>query len=137
MQKEIIKLMIENFWQSWKHSANGNTTCWSSRPGDGIYRPPEPKILPHNKSLEPQRAPMGSVASLLSFHIGYCPGSRGGESDALSRRPEYRLEERAPHCKQTILKPEYFEVSLCHRKDRIQVSLVERKKRTTNWLRIK
>jgi len=35
------------------------------------------------------------------------------------------------------LKPEHFEVSLCHTKDRIQVSLVEGKKRITNRLRIK
>ena len=34
------------------------------------------------------------------------------------------------------MKPENFEVSLCHRKDRIQVSLVEGKKPITNQLRI-
>jgi len=67
----------------------------------------------------------------------YCPGSRGGKPDTLSRRPEYRLEEGATHREQTILKPEPFEVSLCHRKDRIQVSRVEGKKRITNRLRIK
>jgi len=61
----------------------------------------------------------------FNFKIIYRPGSRGGKPDALSRRPEYRLEEGATHREQTILKPEHFQVSLCHRKDRIQVSLVE------------
>jgi len=67
----------------------------------------------------------------------YRPGSRGGKPDALSRRPEYRHEEGATHRQQTILKTEHFEVSLCHRKYRIQVSLVEGKKLITNRLRIK
>ena len=35
------------------------------------------------------------------------------------------------------MKPEHFEISCCHRKDRIQVGLVKRKIRTTNRLRIK
>jgi len=73
----------------------------------------------------------------FNFKIVYCPGSRGRKPDALSRRPEYRLEEGATHHEQTILKVEHFEVSLCHRKERIQVSLVEGKKRITNRLRIK
>jgi len=82
---------------------------------------------------------MRSAQWLANFHfqVVYRPGSRGGKPDALSRRPEYRLEEGATHCAQTILKPEHFEVSLCHRKDRTQVSLVEGKKRITNRLRIK
>jgi len=67
----------------------------------------------------------------------YSPGSRGGKPDAFSRRPEYHPEEGATHRGQTILKPEHFEVSLCHRKDRIQVRLVEGKKQTTKGLRIK
>jgi len=73
----------------------------------------------------------------FNFKIVYHTGSRGRKPDALSRRPEYCLEEAATHREQTILKPEHFEVSLCHRKDRIQVSLVEGKKRITNRLRIK
>ena len=73
----------------------------------------------------------------FNSNIAYRPGSRGGKLDALSRRPESRLEEGATHREQRILKPEHFEVSLCHRKDRIQVSLVEGKKRITNRLRIK
>jgi len=65
------------------------------------------------------------------------PLSRGGKPNALSQWPEYSLEEGATHCQQMILKPEQFEVSRCHRKDRIHISLVEGKKRTTNRLRIK
>jgi len=41
------------------------------------------------------------------------------------------------HPEQTILKPEHFQLSLCHKKDRIQVSLLEAQKRATNRLRIK
>jgi len=73
----------------------------------------------------------------FNFKILCHPGSRGGKPDALSRRPEYRLEEAATHREQTILKPEHFQVSICHRKDRIQVSLVEEKNQMTNRLRIK
>jgi len=72
----------------------------------------------------------------FNFEIVYHPGSRGGKPDALSRRLEYRLEEGPTHREQTILKPEDFEVSLCHRKDRIEVTLVEGKRRITNRLRI-
>jgi len=73
----------------------------------------------------------------FNFKIVYHPGSRGGKPDALSWGPEYRLEEGAKHHKQTILKPEHFEVSLCHKNDRIQVSFVEGIQRTTNRLRVK
>ena len=73
----------------------------------------------------------------FNFKIVYRPGSRGAKPDALSRRPEYRPEEGATHCEQSILKPEHFEISCCHRKDRIQVGLVKRKVTTTNRLRIK
>jgi len=68
--------------------------------------------------------------------MGYDPGSRGSKPDALSRRPEYRLEEGDTHCEQTMLEPEHFEVSLCHREYRIQVSIVEGKTRKTNHFRI-
>jgi len=57
--------------------------------------------------------------------------------DALSRRPEYHLEEGATYHEQTILKPENLEVALCDRKDQIQVSVVEVLKLTSNRLRIK
>ena len=36
-----------------------------------------------------------------------------------------------------ILKPEHFELSVCHRKDRIQISLVRKKTPGGNRLRIK
>ena len=73
----------------------------------------------------------------FNFKIIYRPGSRGGKPDAFTRRPEYRPEERATHREQSILKPDYFEMSCCHRKDRIQGGLVKRKVTTTNRLRIK
>ena len=41
------------------------------------------------------------------------------------------------YCKQSILKPEHFKVSLGYRKDRIQIPLGEGTKGTTNWLRIR
>ena len=44
--------------------------------------------------------------------IVYRPGKRGGKPDALSRRPEYRPEEGATHCEQSILKPDHFQISL-------------------------
>jgi len=69
--------------------------------------------------------------------IVYRPGSKGGKPDALSQRPEYLLGEGVRHREQTILKRDHFEVSLCHKKDRIQISLLEAKKRTTNRLRAK
>jgi len=48
--------------------------------------------------------------------IVYRPGSRGGKPDALSRRPEYRPEEGAHHCEQSILKSEHFQISVIHQK---------------------
>jgi len=89
------------------------------------------------KVWNPQQIRWAQGLANFNFKIVYCPGSRGGRPDALSRRPEYRLEEGATHREQTNLKPEHFQVSLCHRKDRIQVSLVEEKKRRTNRPRIK
>jgi len=53
----------------------------------------------------------------LNVKIVYRPLSRGGKLDALSRRPEYRLEEGATHREQTILKPQHFEASLCYKND--------------------
>ena len=73
----------------------------------------------------------------FNFKIVYEPGSRGGKPDALSRWPEHRPEEGATYRKQLILKPEHFEISLCHRNDQIQVRLVQRKMTTSNRLRIK
>ena len=46
------------------------------------------------------------------FKIVYRPGNRGGKPDALSRRPEYRPEEGATHCEQSILKPDHFQIWL-------------------------
>ena len=89
------------------------------------------------KVWDPQQIRLAQWLANFNFKIVYRPTSRGGILDTLSRRPEYCLEDGATHREQTILKPEHFEVSLCHRKDRIQVSLVEGKQRTTNRVRIK
>jgi len=89
------------------------------------------------KVWDPRQIRWAQWLANFNLKIVYRPGSRGGKPHASSRRPEYRLEEGATHREQTMLKPEHFQVSLCHRKDRIQVSLVEGKKRITNRLRIK
>jgi len=88
------------------------------------------------KVWNPQQIRWPQWLANFNFKIVYRPGSRGGRPDALSRRLQYRLEEGATHREETILIPEHFQVSLCHRKDRIQVSLVEEQKRITYWLRI-
>ena len=43
-----------------------------------------------------------------NFKILYRPGKRGGKSDALGRRREYRPEKGATHREQSILKPDHF-----------------------------
>ena len=89
------------------------------------------------KVWNPRRIRWAQWLAHFNFKIVYHPGSVGGKPHALSRRPKFRHEERATHCEETLLKPEHFEVSLGHRKHRIQGSLVEGKKLTTNQLRIK
>jgi len=89
------------------------------------------------KVWNPRQIPWAQWLANFNFKIVYRPGSRGVKPETLSRRPENRLEEGATHREQAILKPEHFEVSLCPRKDRIQVSLVEGKKLITNRLRMK
>ena len=85
----------------------------------------------------PRQIRCAQLFANFNFKIVYRPGSRGGTPDALSRRPENRPEEGATHREQSILKPEHFEISCCHRKDMIQVGLVKRKRKPTNRLRIK
>jgi len=51
-----------------------------------------------------------------NFTIVYRRGSRGGKPKALSRWPEYRLEEGARHTERSILKTEHFEISVIHQK---------------------
>ena len=71
-----------------------------------------------------------------NFKIVYGPGSRSEKPEALSRRPEYHPEGGATHREQSILKQEYFELSVCYRKDRIQISLVGKELPASNQLRI-
>jgi len=91
-----------------------------------IYQQNLQYFLP-TKVCNPRQIRWAQWLANFNFIIVYRPGSRGRKPDALSRRPEYHLEEGATPREQTILKLEYFEVSLFHRKDRIQVSLVEGK----------
>ena len=73
----------------------------------------------------------------FNFKIVCRPGSRSGKPEAVSRRLEYRPDGGAMHREQSILEPEHFEHSVCHRKDRMQISLVIKKTPAINWLRIK
>jgi len=60
------------------------------------------------------------------------PGSRGGKRDALSRRPEYCPEEGARHSEQSILKSEYFQISVIHQKRNAETALVPEKREPTS-----
>ena len=77
------------------------------------------------KVRNPRKIRLAQWLANLNFKIVYRLGSRGGKAEALSRLLEYRPEEGATHREQSILKPEHFEISCCHRKDRIQVGLVK------------
>jgi len=55
----------------------------------------------------------------------------------LSRRPEYRPEEGATHRQQSILKPEHFQISVIHRKGRLQMYLVGKENRLPKKIRFK
>ena len=72
-----------------------------------------------------------------NFKIIYWPGTRGGKPDALSRRPEYCPEEGAEHRKQSILKPENFEVSLIHADDEDEGYISEPEPQESMGIRIK
>jgi len=62
-----------------------------------------------------------------NFKIVYRPGSRGGEPDALSRRPEYRLEEGARHTEQSIWKTERVQISVIQQKRSAETALTSEK----------
>jgi len=49
-----------------------------------------------------------------NFQIIYRLGKRGGKPDALSQCPEHYSKERPKRGKQSILKPEHFQISLIH-----------------------
>ena len=72
-----------------------------------------------------------------NFKIIYRPGTRGGKPDALSRRPEYRPEEGAEHRKQSILKPENFELSLIHADDEDEGYISEPEPQESKGIRTK
>ena len=84
----------------------------------------------------PRQIRLAQWLANLNFKMVYQPGSWSGKPDALSRRQEYNPEEGEKHREQSILKPEHFEHSVCHRKDRFQISLVRKKKPASNRVRI-
>ena len=67
-----------------------------------------------------------------NFKIVYRPGSTCGKPDALSRRPDYRPEERARHSEQSILKSEHFQISVIHQKRNAETTLVPEERRPTS-----
>ena len=89
------------------------------------------------KVWNPRQIRWAQLLANFNFKIVYRPGSRGGKPQALSRRPEYCPEEGGTHRELSILKPEHFEISCCHRKDRILVGLVKLEVTATNRRRIK
>ena len=72
-----------------------------------------------------------------NFKIIYQPGTRGEKPDALSRPPEYRPEEGAEYGKQSILKPENFELSLIHADDEDEGYSSELEQEASKGIRIK
>jgi len=116
--KELLAI-LEAF-QEWKHyllGANNPVTVYTDHQNLQYFLT--------TKVWNPRQIRWAQWPANFNFKIVYGSGRRGGKPDALSRRPEYCLEEGAKHREQTILKPEHFEVSLCHSTDRIQVGLVE------------
>jgi len=66
-----------------------------------------------------------------NFKIVKRPGSRGRKPDILSSRPEYRPEEGACHPELSILKAEYFQISVIHQKRSAETALNPAKREQT------
>ena len=77
------------------------------------------------KIWNPRQMQWAQWLAKFNSKIVYRQGSRGGKPDALCRRLEYHCEKGAMHCEQLILNPQHFALSLCHRKERIQIGLVQ------------
>jgi len=71
------------------------------------------------------------------FKIVYRPGKRGGKPGALSRLPEYSVEEGAKHSKQSILKPEHFQISFIHLDDEDIAYISAPESAISNRIRVK
>jgi len=89
------------------------------------------------KKWNPRQVRWAQELANFNFKIVYRPGARGVKPDALSRRPEYRPEEGAEHTQQSILKPEYFQVTLIQPSKRQEKSVYERKRLEVERLRIR
>jgi len=98
-------LAILEAFREWKHYLFG-----ADDPAPGYSDHQYLKDFITTKVWNPRQMQWDQLLANLNFKIVYCPGSREEKPDALSRRPEYRLEEGAAHREQTILKPECFEI---------------------------
>ena len=89
------------------------------------------------KKWNPRQVRWAQELANFNFKIVYCPGTRGGKPDALSRRPEYRPEEGAEHTQQSILKSEHFQVTLIRPAGQQGKSSAGRKRLGVRRLRIR
>ena len=99
-------------FREWKHyllGADDSVTVYSDHQNVQYFRT--------SKVWNPRQIRWAQWLTNFNFTIVYHPGSRVGKPDALSRRPEYPPKGQAAHREQTILKPEHFKVSLCHKKE--------------------
>ena len=131
LNKELLAI-LEAF-REWKHNLLG-----ANEPVK-VYTRADHQNLQYfltTKVWNPRQIRWGQWLANFNFKMIYRPGSRGGKPDALNRRREYRPMGGATLREQSILKPEHFEISLCHRNDRIQVGLVQRKMATSKRLTI-
>ena len=67
-----------------------------------------------------------------NFKIVYGPGTKGRKPHALSRRPDYRPEERSRHTEQSILKTEHFQISVIYQKRSGKMGLTPEKQESTS-----
>ena len=128
--KELLAIL--DVFKEWKHSLLG-----ADEPVT-VYR--DNQYLQYfltTKVWGPREIQWAQLLANFNFKIVYRMGSISGKPDALSKWPEYCSERGATHRKQSILKPAHFELSVCQRKDRIQISLVGNKVPSSNRLRIK
>ena len=128
--KELLAIL--DAFKEWKHyllGADEPVTVYTDHQNQQYFLT--------TKVWNPRQIRWAQWLANFNFKIVYRPGSRSGKPDALSRPPEYRREGGATHCEQLILKLEHFEISVCHRKDRIQISLVRKRTPASNQLRRK
>jgi len=107
------------------------------RARDGSHGPPKPTVLFNQKVWNQRQIRWEQELTNYNFKIVYRPGSRWRKPEALSRRPDYRPEERARHTEQSILKTEYFQISVIHQKRSAETALTPEKREATSLRIIK